>query len=108
MWRHKTLQITDAMITSKGERKVNEDFCGCWQSNLKRYYVLCDGLGGHGNGDEASRFVVNSIQQAICKHKLSMNESIAFAQEQFLLIDLIFFLRIICNTSALQSILSGI
>ena len=84
MWRHKTLQITDAMITSKGERKVNEDFCGCWQSNLKRYYVLCDGLGGHGNGDEASRFVVNSIQQAICKHKLSMNESIAFAQEQLL------------------------
>ena len=28
--------------------------------------------------------------------------------ELFLLIDLIFFLRIICNTSALQSILSGI
>jgi serine/threonine protein phosphatase PrpC len=55
--------VTD-MLTSAGGRSYNEDHCnflllpqaGCW--------VLCDGLGGHGGGANASQLAVDTILQS--------------------------------------------
>jgi serine/threonine protein phosphatase PrpC len=51
------------MLSSAGGRSYNEDHCnflllpqaGCW--------VLCDGLGGHGGGANASQLAVDTILQ---------------------------------------------
>ena len=60
------------MLTSSGERKANEDFLDILISSDRQDFILCDGLGGHGNGDVASRFVT------------SVEESIMEAQEKLL------------------------
>lgn len=49
------------IFTDKGERAVNEDSVGHCENNLGKFYILCDGLGGHGKGDEASSLVVSFI-----------------------------------------------
>lgn len=55
------LKVTLAAHTSKGGRKRNEDAYGYWQYEEKGICVLADGLGGHGNGDFASRTAVCSV-----------------------------------------------
>ena len=45
--------------TNKGGRAYNEDFCGFWQEQGKGAFVLADGLGGHGHGEDASMLAVN-------------------------------------------------
>lgn len=49
-------------FTNKGGRPVNEDFSGNVSCNGTDCFILCDGLGGHGMGEKASRFVVNFIK----------------------------------------------
>lgn len=46
-----------ATITNRGSREINEDSVGVFQKGEKFGCVLCDGLGGHGMGDEASKLV---------------------------------------------------
>lgn len=46
-----------AFVTNAGDRKVNEDAVGVYESGANMCFVLCDGLGGHGMGDIASVFV---------------------------------------------------
>lgn len=50
-----------AQFTDAGGREVNEDFIGVSEKNGVECFVLCDGLGGHGRGEEASEFVVKKI-----------------------------------------------
>jgi len=50
------------IFTDKGDRAVNEDSVGCCENNLGKFFILCDGLGGHGKGDEASSLVVTFIK----------------------------------------------
>lgn len=46
-----------AMFTDAGNRPVNEDSIGHVQKGSDACFILCDGLGGHGMGDVASRMV---------------------------------------------------
>ena len=74
------LNVTYSTVTSRGERAVNEDSIGVLEESELRAFVLCDGLGGHGNGDKASRFVVNRMKADIKKH-MSLEKCIEDAQE---------------------------
>lgn len=71
------------MLTSSGERKANEDFLDVLISSDRQDFILCDGLGGHGNGDVASRFVTETIKEAL-KKEMSVEESIMEAQKKLL------------------------
>ncbi|MCQ2495552.1 MAG: protein phosphatase 2C domain-containing protein [Lachnospiraceae bacterium] len=49
------------LFSNKGGRDVNEDCVLCAVKENSSCFVLCDGLGGHGRGDEASSLVCNSM-----------------------------------------------
>ena len=51
------MNITYYAVSDIGGRKVNEDTVGTYESKERAGFVLCDGLGGHGMGDAASRLV---------------------------------------------------
>lgn len=52
-----------AMISERGSREINEDYVGniAQAGSEKGCFVLCDGLGGHGHGEVASKLVTESI-----------------------------------------------
>ncbi|MCI8379631.1 MAG: serine/threonine-protein phosphatase [Lachnospiraceae bacterium] len=75
------LEITYATLSNSGGRKLNEDYLGCSGNHV---FVLCDGLGGHGSGEVASRFVVEQILSCYEERGLSMEESIQYAQDALL------------------------
>lgn len=71
-----------AYITDQGMRNVNEDSAGAAASQQRRLYMVADGLGGHGNGDYASRFVVDYMKAALeADETLSVGDYIAGAQQ---------------------------
>ena len=47
--------VTYEILSEPGEREYNEDYAGAKQHGEGWCFVLADGLGGHGGGDEASR-----------------------------------------------------
>lgn len=53
--------LTYEVLSNAGEREYNEDYVGTAQHGGAYCFVLADGLGGHGGGDEASRIVATSI-----------------------------------------------
>ena len=53
--------IRYATLTNQGGREVNEDSIGVFENGDMQLFVLCDGLGGHGMGADASRLVVDVI-----------------------------------------------
>lgn len=57
-------QVVLAAHSSRGGRPRNEDAYGYWQYEGQGICVLADGLGGHENGDLASRTAVTSIVEA--------------------------------------------
>ena len=58
------MAIDTYLLTKNGKRETNEDFAGyTGRENGDGCWVVCDGLGGHGFGELASRFVVNNILQ---------------------------------------------
>ena len=71
------------MLTNKGERAVNEDFLDVSITPERLAFILCDGLGGHGNGDIASRFVTEQVKSALEQNK-TVEESIQHAQDALL------------------------
>lgn len=54
--------MTYSVFTDKGNRNVNEDSIGVFARGDSSCFILCDGLGGHGMGDAASKLVVNVFQ----------------------------------------------
>lgn len=54
-------------FTDKGSRECNEDYVLTAQHGKNHLFVLCDGLGGHGMGDEASRLVCEVFQSQFMK-----------------------------------------
>ena len=53
--------VTYEILSEPGEREYNEDYAGAKQHGEDWCFVLADGLGGHGGGDEASRMVSEYI-----------------------------------------------
>lgn len=49
--------ITFSLFTDKGDHEPNEDTIGMMEKDGAYCFVLADGLGGHGNGDQASQLV---------------------------------------------------
>lgn len=49
------------ILSNRGEREYNEDYAGAKTRGDAYCFVLADGLGGHGGGDEASRIVSEHI-----------------------------------------------
>ena len=77
------LDISYDALTSKGERAVNEDFLDVLDTPRRMAFILCDGLGGHGKGDIASRFVTEQVREAL-RQSATIEESIIKAQEALL------------------------
>ena len=46
-------EISYDVITSIGERKTNEDAYGILELPDKKYFLVCDGLGGHGDYEKS-------------------------------------------------------
>ncbi len=59
------MQSSYAYITNVGERKINEDSVAYGKNQSRELFLVADGLGGHGSGDYASRFVVDYIKAAL-------------------------------------------
>ena len=55
------LKTDFSIFSDRGSRPVNEDFADSAVKRDAQCFVLCDGLGGHGMGDRASRFVARFV-----------------------------------------------
>ncbi|MBR5949286.1 MAG: serine/threonine-protein phosphatase [Clostridia bacterium] len=51
-----------AVYSDVGNRSINEDAFGYCRLEERGCFILCDGLGGHGMGDVASRFAVEVMR----------------------------------------------
>jgi len=70
-------------------RKVNEDSCGIAKTPNGTLCVVCDGMGGHAGGDEASRIAVSCIIQYFEKDiysdiRQALKEALDFANMQII------------------------
>ena len=77
------MNISYDTLTNRGGRSVNEDSLGVTVCADSVVFVLCDGLGGHGNGDVASSHVVSMMDYCITRG-MSVEESILKSQETLL------------------------
>lgn len=77
------LNVTYGTLTNRGERAVNEDYLDVVITPERLAFILCDGLGGHGNGEIASRLVVEQMKSAL-EHNASIEEAILYAQQELL------------------------
>ena len=77
------LNIAFSTLSETGGHPVNEDFLDVSVMPERFSFILCDGLGGHGNGDIASRFVVQQMKRALERSE-SIEESILEAQRKLL------------------------
>src|SRR5947208_7029288 len=62
------LKIDFAQASDPGRdpnKQVNEDSCGYAESRFGYLCVLCDGMGGHYGGKEASRTAITTIFEVI-------------------------------------------
>lgn len=58
------LTVSLAALSQTGARACNEDAFGYWQGSGTLIAVLCDGAGGHGGGQAASRAAVTHVLEA--------------------------------------------
>ena len=52
-----------SIFTDKGGRPVNEDCADAVRCGDRYCFIVCDGLGGHGMGDKASRLVTEALKK---------------------------------------------
>ena len=50
----------EVFLSEKGKREINEDFM-IYHPN--KFYLVCDGLGGNGNGKTASKLVAETVKE---------------------------------------------
>lgn len=74
--------ISYSLISDKGSRKINEDSVSVSQNGGNYCFTLCDGLGGHGNGDVASAEVTGIFSELFKNNNYSAEEFFAQAYSQ--------------------------
>jgi protein phosphatase len=57
---------SEAFISEKGKREINED---SFIYLSGKFYLVCDGLGGNGNGQIASELVAETVKKSLLKSK---------------------------------------
>lgn len=77
------------IFSNQGMRENNEDFAGgiTLSNNSEGVFVLCDGLGGHGRGEVASKLVVEKILEVYGKEKGSkdfLKNALDYGQKELL------------------------
>lgn len=60
----RALIVSLAALSQTGRRECNEDAFGYWEGAASLVAVLCDGAGGHGGGQAASRAAVTHVLEA--------------------------------------------
>ena len=50
----------EVFLSEKGKREINEDFM-IYHPN--KFYLVCDRLGGNGNGNTASKLVADTVKE---------------------------------------------
>ncbi len=55
-----------SFVSEKGKREINED---CIEFESGKFYIVCDGLGGNGNGEIASKLVVKTVKESLLRSK---------------------------------------
>lgn len=60
-----------ALLTSQGDREINEDSVGFYQRGDRTICILADGLGGHGRGDLASQLCLKNADAIFRKLELT-------------------------------------
>ncbi len=66
--RAAALKVDIAQASDPGRdpnKQVNEDSCGLSETRFGHLCVLCDGMGGHAGGQEASRRAITTIFEAL-------------------------------------------
>jgi serine/threonine protein phosphatase PrpC len=69
---------SESFISEIGKREVNEDYL---QFQSGKFYIVCDGLGGNGNGEIASQLVAETVKEWLLKSK-SISEAIEEAEKK--------------------------
>ena len=64
----RALTVSLAAVSHTGRRPCNEDAFGYWEGAASVVAVLCDGAGGHGGGQAASRAAVTHVLEAFAIH----------------------------------------
>ncbi len=68
---------SESFVTEKGKREVNEDSL---QFQSGKFYLVCDGLGGNGNGKTASKLVAETVKESLLNLK-SISEAVEDAEK---------------------------
>lgn len=68
---------SESFVSEKGKREINED---CIEFESGKFYIVCDGLGGNGNGHIASKLVVKTVKESLLKSK-SISEAVEDAEK---------------------------
>lgn len=71
--------LSYATFTNIGNRAVNEDSLGVLTAQEGMYFLVCDGLGGHGGGDVASSLVIETMKRSLSQG-MAVEPSILEAQ----------------------------
>lgn len=74
------MRLAISALSKSGGREPNEDAFGCWSSANAAFCLLCDGAGGHGGGEVASKIAV----RVALAHFQATPESSAMAIDQAL------------------------
>lgn len=68
---------SESFISEIGKREVNEDSI---QFQSGKFYIVCDGVGGNGNGEIASQLVAETVKESLLKSK-SILEAVQEAEK---------------------------
>lgn len=78
--KEKVQIISYECLSNKGSRELNEDSVSIAMTSDSLSFILCDGLGGHGNGEIASSYVAEQMKKFLEQGK-TLEESIMSAQQ---------------------------
>ncbi len=70
-----------ALVCDIGGRERNEDYAAYRETKDRGFYALCDGLGGHRGGDEASETAAEAFLMSITEAGSVSSEAVAAATD---------------------------